>query len=193
MSDAASTKASLRIALRRVRHDFLSGLSADQRDAALARIDAAITPLIPGDAAVAGYVAQSDEPDVLPFLASLHAAGRRVLLPCVRRLDMEFSAWSPADPLVPGYAGIPMPQLGGDSGVPRFLLVPLLGFDRQGGRIGQGGGFYDRYLEHRPETKRLGIAWSAQEVDEVPSDPWDVALTAVVTELETIEVEPPSL
>jgi 5-formyltetrahydrofolate cyclo-ligase len=193
MFETASAKSVQRTTLRRARRDFLSALSVERREAAIAHIYAAISPLIAGDAPVAAYVAQPDEPNVLPLLASLHAAGRAVLLPRVRGLQMDFAAWSPADRLVPGYADIPMPQLGGNSGEPSFLLVPLLGFDRQGGRIGQGGGFYDRYLEHRPDIVRIGIAWSAQEVDQVPADPWDVALTAVVTELETIQVGPPLL
>ncbi|MEC3947886.1 5-formyltetrahydrofolate cyclo-ligase [Sphingobium sp. HWE2-09] len=86
-----------------------------------------------------------------------------------------------------------MPQLGCDNEEPKVLHILLLGFDQQGGRIGHGGCLFDHYLAHRPNTMRIGIAWISQEVEEVPRDPWDAALTAVVTDLETINVRPPSL
>ncbi|MBB3349715.1 5,10-methenyltetrahydrofolate synthetase [Sphingomonas sp. BK069] len=127
---------------------------------------------------------------MLPLLADLHTAGRTILLPQVRGGRMDFVSWSPGDTLVPGYAGIQVPETRGGICEPGVLLVPLLGFDREGGRLGQGGGFYDRFLERRPTAKRIGVSWSVQEVDEVPREPWDVTLTAIVTELETVTIMP---
>ena len=65
---------------------------------------------------------------------------------------------------------------------PDFLLVPLLAFDRRGYRIGYGAGYYDRTLAGLPGRFRLGVAYSAQELDEVPAGPYDERLDAVATE-----------
>jgi 5-formyltetrahydrofolate cyclo-ligase len=80
---------------------------------------------------------------------------------------------------------------------PTIILVPLLAFDRSGTRLGQGGGHYDRALisaekdaaaKGRPLTK-AGIAWSVQEMVDLPRDPWDVPLDIVITEREWIKVK----
>jgi 5-formyltetrahydrofolate cyclo-ligase len=189
--DTASAKSAVRTMLRNSRRRFSAGLSDVERGAALDRIYKSIRPLISGVGSVSAYLAQDDEPVMLPFLNSLHASGRLVLLPRVRDGRMEFVAWSPNDLLVRGYAGILEPKEDGRICDPQFLLIPLLGFDRYGGRIGQGGGFYDRYLATRPATTRIGVAWSIQELGSVPTEPWDVAMSAIVTELETITVGAP--
>ncbi|MEC3947856.1 5-formyltetrahydrofolate cyclo-ligase [Sphingobium sp. HWE2-09] len=185
-----SSKSLLRAILRRSRSDFLLDMGVANRNGATAHILTALVPIIASNEMVAGYASQADEPDVLPLLADRHKLGRPVSLPHVRDGKMEFVSWSPAHPLVPGYAGIRVPAYGSSICEPSVLLVPLLGFDRHGGRLGQGGGFYDRFLERRPAAKRIGVAWSIQEVEEVPREPWDIPLTAIVTERETIMIKP---
>ena len=66
---------------------------------------------------------------------------------------------------------------------PDFLLVPLLAFDDAGNRLGYGGGYYDRSLATLPHAFRLGCAFSAQHFAEVPTEPTDLRLHAVATEL----------
>ena len=66
--------------------------------------------------------------------------------------------------------------------VPEVLIVPLLAFDARGFRLGYGGGFYDRTLAGLPGAVRVGFAFAAQQVDEVPIDPFDQRLDVVVTE-----------
>ena len=56
-----------------------------------------------------------------------------------------------------------------------------MGFTAQGKRLGQGGGHYDRWLASRPATLRIGLAWDAQLVEELPVEPHDMALNAIVT------------
>jgi 5-formyltetrahydrofolate cyclo-ligase len=65
--------------------------------------------------------------------------------------------------------------------VPDVLFVPLVGFTADGGRLGQGGGHYDRWLEAHPETKAIGLAWDCQLADDLPREPHDRPLLAVVT------------
>ena len=63
-----------------------------------------------------------------------------------------------------------------------MFFIPLLAFDREGGRLGYGGGFYDRTLAAQPDGLRVGCAFAAQQVDAVPMGPYDIRLAAVATE-----------
>jgi 5-formyltetrahydrofolate cyclo-ligase len=66
--------------------------------------------------------------------------------------------------------------------VPDMLLIPLLAFDASGGRLGYGGGFYDRTLAALPARLRVGCAFAVQQVDAVPVGPYDIRLDVVATE-----------
>jgi 5-formyltetrahydrofolate cyclo-ligase len=63
-----------------------------------------------------------------------------------------------------------------------IILLPMLGFDRQGGRIGYGAGYYDRFLAQRRYLKKIGIAFACQEMDRVPTDENDIRMDCIVTE-----------
>lgn len=86
--------------------------------------------------------------------------------------------------------GIPEPRLASPDIVPLdhldILLVPLVGFDQQGNRMGMGGGFYDRTLAaHRagryPKLLTIGLAFDCQQLEQLPTEPWDVPLNMVIT------------
>ena len=181
----SENKSALRRRLRAARGDFI----AARDDAGRAGLEAAITrhlaPLLGQPGPFAGYVAQGDEPDIQPFLQVAHLAGRGIALPVITRTAMTFALWHPGAVLTPGYSGIPQPDVA-DMVEPAILLTPLLGFDRAGNRLGQGGGFYDRWFAAHPAAMRIGIAWSVQEVPALVCDPWDVPLHAIVTEKEWI-------
>lgn len=71
---------------------------------------------------------------------------------------------------------------------PEIVIVPLVAFDRRGGRLGYGGGFYDRTLQklrQKRATLAVGFAYAAQEADDLPLEPTDQRLDLVITE-ETI-------
>jgi 5-formyltetrahydrofolate cyclo-ligase len=78
------------------------------------------------------------------------------------------------------------PRLGCDEVIPDVILVPLLAFDDERFRLGQGGGFYDRTLEQLKSSKggvmSIGIAFAAQRVNAVPRDKFDQRLDFIVTE-----------
>src|SRR5262249_62364793 len=79
----------------------------------------------------------------------------------------------------PGPAeGLPPPPPGRDA----LFLVPGLGFDPGGTRLGRGGGHYDRALAHHPAALRIGLARETQILSSLPRDPWDQPMDAVVTE-----------
>lgn len=143
-------------------------------------------------AIIAGYAAVRGEADPFPLMAALANQGHALCLPQTLEETLVFRAWKPGDPLVVGRFNIPEPDAKAKERRPDLVLVPLLAFDRHGYRLGYGGGFYDRYLsEHRAKRtiRAIGIAYAGQKVDELPREPTDEPLDAVVTEESVIRFE----
>ena len=136
---------------------------------------------------VSGFIPYLSEIDTRPLLTLLAAQGLVTSVPVVVRDEwpLEFRTWAPGDPTVAGRWGIPVPPEGTGVVDPDILLVPMLAYDRLGYRLGYGGGFYDRTLEKlrakKPVTA-IGVAYSAQEVDEVVRGEHDQPLDWVLTE-----------
>lgn len=117
-------------------------------------------------------------PETALFLPEIDPAGH-----------MRFLRWSPGEPLVEGPFGIAQPPASSaavDVAVLDAMLLPLLGFDRHGTRLGSGAGFYDRALAPlagaRQRPQLVGIAFAAQQFETLPREGWDVPLDAVITE-----------
>jgi 5-formyltetrahydrofolate cyclo-ligase len=136
----------------------------------------------PVGAIVSGFWPMGKEIDIRPVLLTLHERGHEIVLPETpkRGNPLIFRIWRPGDAMIPERFGTSRPP--GPVAVPDFLLVPLLAFDRRGYRLGYGAGFYDRSLAALPGRFRLGVAYAASEVDEVPAALYDERLDAVVTE-----------
>ncbi|MDE2340639.1 MAG: 5-formyltetrahydrofolate cyclo-ligase [Alphaproteobacteria bacterium] len=131
---------------------------------------------------VAAYLAMGSEPDVMPLVAK----AKSLALPRINADNrMDFIRWQPDDPL-DIWRGIAQPRDGAERVAPDLVLVPLVGFDRRGNRLGQGGGHYDRTLARLPTTRRIGIGWSIQEIAVLPAEPHDIRLDAILTEREWI-------
>ncbi|MDP6945673.1 MAG: 5-formyltetrahydrofolate cyclo-ligase, partial [Myxococcota bacterium] len=93
---------------------------------------------------------------------------------------------APIDGLVVGHRGLREPPPDAPGCVLEdldALLVPGLGYDRWGHRLGQGGGFYDRLLQGKDATGIIGVAFAVQVVPTLPAAPHDVAVTEIVTEV----------
>lgn len=142
---------------------------------------------------VAGYMAQPDEMPVGPLMSALFSRGHCLCLPCTAPAGAElpFRAYRPGDRLVPGALAIPEPLPEAALVEPDILLVPLVGFDRQGNRLGQGGGFYDRtikLLRARKEITAIGVGFSTQEEGVIPHDDrFDEKLNLIITEKGVID------
>jgi 5-formyltetrahydrofolate cyclo-ligase len=136
----------------------------------------------PAGAVVSGFWPMGQEIDIRPLLVALHERGHAIVLPETpkRGNPLIFRLWRPGDVLVAERFGTMRPD--GEARAPDFLLVPLLAFDRRGRRLGYGAGYYDRTLAGLPGRYRLGVAYAAQELDEVPAGPYDAKLDAVATE-----------
>lgn len=139
---------------------------------------------LPPGRIVALYRAMGSELDTNALAAALDAAGRRLCLPVVVERDapMIFRAWSMGEPLELDAAGCPAPLPLAEVVDPDLIVTPLLAFDASGGRLGQGGGYYDRTFAARPDIVRIGFAYAGQRVERLALEDHDVRLHGVLTE-----------
>ncbi|SDX36339.1 5-formyltetrahydrofolate cyclo-ligase [Litoreibacter albidus] len=135
--------------------------------------------------ALAGYMPMRSEVDPVPVMAAMAAFGP-VCVPVIKEKGqpLEFHRWEPGCDMVEGPFGAHVP-VKAEVIVPTVLIVPLVAFDRSGGRLGYGGGFYDRTLEGLRaggKVMAIGYAFAAQETDNVPLEATDQPLDAIVTD-----------
>jgi 5-formyltetrahydrofolate cyclo-ligase len=143
---------------------------------------------------IAGYLPIHNEADVAPLLRQLADHGKDLLLPIVMGPDLplEFRRWAPGDPLEPGPFNTLQPSDAAERAVPDLLLVPMLAYDESGGRLGYGGGYYDRSLaalRKRGKVSAVGIAYAAQKMKSLLREAHDQPLDWVVTEQSVWENE----
>ncbi len=150
---------------------------------AAGRAAAQVGQLPPGRI-VAVYRAIGSELDVDALSLALDRSGRELCLPVVIERDapMVFRRWTPGEPLELDEAGVPAPFPLAEIVDPDLIVTPLLAFDAVGGRLGQGGGYYDRTFAARPNVTRIGFAYAGQEVEQLPVEPHDIRLHGVLTE-----------
>ncbi len=129
------------------------------------------------------YWPLAGEPDLRATYAELAKAGVQLCLPVVMERDapLSFVEWTPGEPMIPDEMGVQVPAELRFVARPPALLIPCLGFNDEGYRLGYGGGYYDRTLEQSPRPHTLGIAYSNQQAV-FPHAPHDVALDVIVTE-----------
>jgi 5-formyltetrahydrofolate cyclo-ligase len=142
---------------------------------------------------VSGFMPLKTEISPLPLMRRLSDAGVRLALPVIdgRGKPLILRAFEFGDELTSGQWGIREPKTGARQVEPDILLVPLLAFDRRGHRIGYGAGYYDMTIGKLRAIKPVvaaGIAFAAQEIEEVPVTPRDARLDLVLTEREIIDL-----
>lgn len=126
---------------------------------------------------VLAFIGVRTEIDTGPLIAGLRKRGVDVAIPRITGDGrMEAAAWQ--EPLVDGAYGIPTSD--GPVLEVTAVLVPGLAFDRDGGRMGYGGGYYDRWLAEHPHVHSIGLGFTEQLVDEVPREPHDHLLDRVI-------------
>lgn len=144
---------------------------------------------------IALYLPNDGEIDPRPLLRAAQRRGKATYLPVLSpwpQSKMVFQRIAPGERLSKNRFGIPEPRRN-----PKrqrkvwaldLVLLPLVGFDRHGGRLGMGGGFYDRSLAYRQLRKNwhkptlLGLAHACQQVDSLAMASWDVPLQGTVTD-----------
>jgi len=142
---------------------------------------------------VGGYWPIRSEVDPRPLLEALLARGQDVALSQILHPHLSWRLWQPGDVLVKGGFGVREPGPDAPEVFPKALLVPLVAFDRRGGRIGYGKGHFDRAiaaLEAQHPVLTIGLAYAVQEIELVPVEDHDRRLDVVITETELIRTKP---
>lgn len=134
---------------------------------------------------LAGYMPILTEVDPLPVMAAMASFGS-VGVPVIQGegKPLKFRTWTPGCKMVDGPFGAQVPETGSWI-VPEVVIVPLVAFSPTGGRLGYGGGFYDRTLEglrERGPVTAYGYAFRAQSMSDLPQEPTDQKLDGIVTE-----------
>lgn len=185
--------------LRATLKQRLAALSPAQRDTAAQAIAPHLLadPSIAPASAILAYAALPTEISLDPFIAAALDAGNSISIP---RIDWDTKSMAPVaisnlhNDLETGRYDIRVPKTGLATLEPAQLdviLLPGLGFDRAGNRLGRGAGFYDRFISalhdagHRPTL--IGVCYHAQIVDRVPTEPHDHRVDRVMTELGPLE------
>ena len=185
-----SAKSDFRQMLKELRDARVSAMTAAVRDAAASSCCTFAASASRGAQVVAAYLPIGTEMGTAPIIAALHRSGAQIALPRVtsRTSPLRFHTWSPGEPLTAGPFGLQQPVDTAPELTPDVILTPLLGFDRTGNRIGYGAGHYDRAFAGYPHARRVGIAWSFQQMPQIPVDTWDVPLHAIATDCEWIVI-----
>ena len=144
---------------------------------------------------VSGYWPFRSEIDPRPLMQRFARAGARFALPRTPEKgaaeSLRFHVWRAQDALHPSAFGVHEPHPDAELIEPDIVLVPLLAFDRTGARLGYGAGHYDRTLERLRAMKSIraiGLAFAAQEVEQVPTNAHDQPLDAILTERAYVKV-----
>ena len=143
---------------------------------------------------VAGYIPQGSEIDPAPVLETLLRSGWIACLPRAIDRDSPLSFHAIGGPLTADAFGIPASLPEAPVLTPDLLIVPVLAFDRFGGRLGQGAGCYDRTiaaLRAVGSVRVVGLAYPQQEVERVPTTEHDERLDGILTDTGFIEVVHP--
>lgn len=179
-------KAQLRRHYRALRREHVAALPQSMRALLFLRPPVPVARLIPEGATVGLYYPHPHEAPTLSYARWLHENGRKVALPrfADREDTMAFGVWN--DPLDEGLLetgpfGVPQPAQDSQPVAPDVVFVPLIAFTAAGGRLGQGGGHYDRWLAAHPGTLAIGLAWDCQLAESLPVEPHDRALRLIVT------------
>lgn len=183
-------KTELRRRLRRAR----AQMSAAERTAATQKINRLLKRHIKKGRKIGVYWPMGKELRLDGFVQTALRRGTKLYLPYIEPGERRlwFTPY-PADAAQKperkrGRAKLHIPQFGGGKRRVHhldLLLVPIVGIDRRGYRLGQAGGFYDAtlaQLEHRLPTRTVGVGFACQLIDELPTEPHDIPLHAYISE-----------
>ncbi|QKP78247.1 5-formyltetrahydrofolate cyclo-ligase [Methyloligella sp. GL2] len=137
---------------------------------------------------VSAYWPFRGEPDLRDWLASVCTRGGKAALPVIegKAMPLSFRFWQPDAEMEEGRWNIPIPAAS-ESATPDIVIAPLVGFDREGYRLGYGGGFYDRTLAALPQgTRFIGVGYAESELPTTHPQDHDIKTDLIVTEREII-------
>ncbi len=132
------------------------------------------------------YLPIGSEVDTSTLLSALHADGIALSLPRTTLNGLDFHRFASGDEIHYGEYREPRPSAQAPRHEPQMIFAPLLAFDKTGGRLGWGGGYYDRALAARRRNAKapvyVGLGFAAQQVERVPMEAHDQKLDIIITE-----------
>ena len=133
------------------------------------------------------FTSKEKEVNTKPLILALFTQKNPVVVPIIQKEDvsLRLSYLSNFSALVPSTFGVPEPigsEIPAKAQDVDVIILPMLGFDRAGGRIGYGAGYYDRFLEKNPGLVKIGVAFGCQEMEALPVDENDIKMDLIVTE-----------
>ncbi len=134
------------------------------------------------------YSPVRNEADITKLFETGLSDGKNIAMPkVINDTQMEFYKLYSYEDMTEGYMGIPEPKDGLGIYIPKeservLMIVPGVAFDKKGGRIGMGKGYYDRYLGRYPMIKTVGVCGEYQLIDNIPMEENDIFMEYVVTE-----------
>ncbi|MBT8507795.1 hypothetical protein AZH53_05105 [Methanomicrobiaceae archaeon CYW5] len=174
----------------RARRDALPEIERTRMSEAITK---RVLALVGPHATVMAYASKEPEVETMPLLCSLIRQGKHLVLPIIQREDrtLRLSYVRSPDALSPSTFGVPEPvecEEPAEAASLDIIIVPLIGFDREGNRIGYGAGYYDRFFSAHPHIPSVGVAFSVQECPHIPAERFDHRLDYIVTEQEIIKI-----
>lgn len=146
-----------------------------------------ILTLIQDGETVMVYTSKEKEVNTNPLISKLFENGNPVIVPIIVKDDisLRLSYLRDFSVLVPSTFGVPEPignEILATGENVDTIILPMLGFDRTGGRMGYGAGYYDRFLAKNQNVRKIGIAFACQEYDNLPVDENDIPMDYIITE-----------
>jgi 5-formyltetrahydrofolate cyclo-ligase len=186
MDSPKQIKKQIRKRLLEARREHAATLPDSTRALLFKRPPAAVVDMIPKDAVIGLYRADPGEAPASGYARFFLEAGHTIALPWLTGLDAPMRFRVHTDPygetdLEQGFFGLMQPSPAAEEVTPDVLIMPLVAFTENGDRIGQGGGFYDKWLGAHPDVLRIALAWDIQKVDEMLIERHDMRVSAVVT------------
>jgi len=140
---------------------------------------------------ILAYVAKDPEVESMVIINCLLEKGKSVVVPIIEKEThtLRLSYLTSMAELEPGTFRVPEPiscEKPVAASLVDVVLVPMVGFDRLGNRLGYGAGYYDRFFEQNPDIPKIGMAYACQEVGFIPAEPYDAKMDYIVTENEII-------
>jgi 5-formyltetrahydrofolate cyclo-ligase len=189
-----STRLQLRAELRARRNELTASQQAQAAQSLMTRLLS--MPLVLTSQSIALYIAMDGEIALKPLIEQLWKMGKDCYLPAIhpkQEKQLLFVKYLPGSRLKPNRFNIPEVDEHKAEQVPAQLLdlvlVPLVGFDASGARLGMGGGFYDSTFSFKQQKTLnkphlLGVAHACQQRDAIESESWDIPLDGIVTDKE---------
>lgn len=173
--------------LRNVLKSRRLAIPLSERENMSAGICSNLLGILNGCSPVMVYVSKPPEVNTGTLISALIAQGGRVIVPIIERetVSLRLSYLDDPSVLVDSTFHVPEPIGSEIPARPEEIavaIIPVLGFDRHGNRLGYGAGYYDRFLEKNPNITRIGLAFACQEITVIPCDANDVKIDIIVTE-----------